>query len=154
MVVSVATHTMLQQTNRPLWACPGSRNLSRLTVLPKPQRQRKRTSGLSVSSSAIADPAALEVLSFDGEARGSERLALKIADPFTAKGLVHRCVVTEKQNARRVSRMIRMQPFDSAFLCMQVTCQGSRTLKPTVEGGEALQLFLESFSIQLRHGLS
>ncbi|EIE20014.1 plastid ribosomal protein L4 large ribosomal subunit [Coccomyxa subellipsoidea C-169] len=101
MVVPVATHTMLQQPNRPLWACPGSRNLSRLTVLPKPQRQGKRTSGLSVSSSAIADPAALEVLSFDGEARGSERLALKIADPFTAKGLVHRCVVTEKQNARR-----------------------------------------------------
>ncbi|KAK9902744.1 hypothetical protein WJX75_004581 [Coccomyxa subellipsoidea] len=29
------------------------------------------------------------------------RLFLEVADPFTAKGLVHRCLVTEKQNSRR-----------------------------------------------------
>ena len=64
--------------------------------------QRKERVALSVSASSIADPADLSVLSFSGEATGSQHLALKVADPFTAKGLVHRCLVTEKQNARRV----------------------------------------------------
>jgi hypothetical protein len=74
-----------------------------LTALPRAQRQRKKVAYLSVSASAIAEPADIQVLAFGGETRGSERLALKVADPFTAKGLVHRCLVTEKQNSRRVS---------------------------------------------------
>ena len=73
-----------------------------MTVLPRAQRQRKNVA-LSVSASAIADPADIQVLAFSGETRGSEPLGLKVADPFTAKGLVHRCLVTEKQNSRRVS---------------------------------------------------
>ncbi|CAL8465441.1 g4977 [Coccomyxa elongata] len=93
---------MFRQAHLPLLSVGGLRNVA--TALPRARcqrRQRKERVALSVSASSIAEPADLDVISFTGEAVGSQRLALKVADSFTAKGLVHRCLVTEKQNARR-----------------------------------------------------
>lgn len=58
---------------------------------------------LAVKASVVAEPATLEVKTIDGGAAGSASLALKIADPATGKGLVHRYVVMVRQNARQVS---------------------------------------------------
>ena len=51
----------------------------------------------------------MEVKAFSGEAVGSEQLSLKVADPYTAAGLVHRNVVTHRQNARRVRSIVVYQ---------------------------------------------
>ena len=50
-----------------------------------------------------AKPVRLEVKSFEGETSGSQNLALRVAADNTAKGLVHRYLVTVRQNARAVS---------------------------------------------------
>jgi hypothetical protein len=73
-------------------------------LLQPPQRVhlRHRRCSLQATCSAVAEPAVVEVKAFSGEAVGSERLSLKVADPYTAAGLVHRTVVTHRQNARRV----------------------------------------------------
>jgi hypothetical protein len=47
----------------------------------------------------------LPVKSADGADAGTEQLALKVARPETAKGLVHRYVVYTLQNKRRVSQL-------------------------------------------------
>ena len=52
--------------------------------------------------SAVAAPAELTVKSFDGESAGTEQLALKVADRSTANGLVHRYLITVRQNNRAV----------------------------------------------------
>ena len=94
---------MFRRAHVSLSSVGGLRNV--VNALPRAhchRRQRKERVHLSVSASSIADAVDLDVLSFTGEAMGSEHLALRVADPFTAKGLVHRCLVTEKQNARRV----------------------------------------------------
>ena len=52
--------------------------------------------------SAVAEPATLDVMKFDGSVAGSEEIALKVAGPATATGLVHRYLVTVRQNMRKV----------------------------------------------------
>lgn len=47
-----------------------------------------------------AKPVSLDVKSFEGETSGSQNLALRVAADSTAKGLVHRYLVTVRQNAR------------------------------------------------------
>lgn len=56
-----------------------------------------------VRASVVAEPATLEVKTIDGSSAGTASLSLKVADPETAKGLVHRYLVMVRQNARRVS---------------------------------------------------
>ena len=65
--------------------------------------RRHRSCSTRTTATLVAEPAVLEVKAFSGEATGSARLSLKVADPYTAGGLVHRNVVTIRQNARRVS---------------------------------------------------
>lgn len=67
------------------------------------RRRNKSIASSTVSASSTANPVDLDVMTFSGEASGVERLALKVAESCTAKGLVHRCLITERQNARRVS---------------------------------------------------
>lgn len=66
----------------------GSRPAARRTVLVQ----------AAVPAAAVSVPKR----SADGEDLGSEQLALKVAKPETAKGLVHRYLVYVQQNARRV----------------------------------------------------
>jgi hypothetical protein len=58
-----------------------------------------------VKAAVAAAPASLTVKSADGADVGTEQLALKVARPETAKGLVHRYVVYTLQNKRRVSQL-------------------------------------------------
>lgn len=55
-----------------------------------------------VQAAVKAAPASLPVKSADGADAGTEQLALKVARPEAAKGLVHRYVVYVMQNKRRV----------------------------------------------------
>lgn len=56
---------------------------------------------MCVRAAVTAAPASLPVKSADGADAGTEQLALKVARPETAKGLVHRYVVYTLQNKRR-----------------------------------------------------
>lgn len=67
----------------------------------RPQRQVARMS-------AVAEPATLELKKFDGTVSGSEQIALKVAGKATANGLVHRYLVTVRQNDRRVRVAVRV----------------------------------------------
>eukprot|EP00873_Tetraselmis_striata_P008357 jgi/Tetstr1/428621/TSEL_018610.t1 len=56
---------------------------------------------LQVSASVVAEPVSLTVKGLDGSSKGSENLALKVVEDDKAKGLVHRYIVTVRQNARQ-----------------------------------------------------
>ena len=71
-------------------------------VLAPPRMQARRLHRQVVSMSAVAAPAELTVKSFDGESAGTEQLALKVANRSTANGLVHRYLITVRQNNRAV----------------------------------------------------
>ena len=54
-------------------------------------------------ASRVAEPASITVKSSStGDDKGSASLALKVADPKTAKSVVHRYLVMVRQNARQV----------------------------------------------------
>lgn len=57
---------------------------------------------MAVRMSMIAPPVPLEVKGFEGEVVGTEMLSLKVADPETAKGLVHRYLVKVRRDMRKV----------------------------------------------------
>ena len=71
-------------------------------LLAPPHVQSRRLHRQVVAMSAVAAPAELDVKAFDGEAAGTEQLALRIADKSTANGLVHRYLITVRQNNRAV----------------------------------------------------
>ncbi len=71
-------------------------------MMAPPRMQSRRPYRQAASMSAVAAPAELTVKSFDGESAGTEQLALKVADRSTANGLVHRYLVTVRQNNRAV----------------------------------------------------
>lgn len=52
-------------------------------------------------ASVVAEPASLDVKSVDGKSAGTAALSLRVADPDTSKGLVHRYVVMVRQNMRQ-----------------------------------------------------
>lgn len=58
---------------------------------------------LSIKASLVAQPASVDAKKFDGSSSGSQDLSLRVAGYDTAKGLVHRYLVTVRQNARAVS---------------------------------------------------
>ncbi|KAL6907588.1 hypothetical protein ACP4OV_002627 [Aristida adscensionis] len=61
----------------------------------------RRKPAASVLRALRAEVATLPVLSFTGEKVGEATLDLKSAPPSTARAVVHRALVTDRQNARR-----------------------------------------------------
>lgn len=61
-----------------------------------------RRTAVSVRAAVAAKPVQVPVKAADGASAGSEELALGVAPPTTAKGLVHRYLVYVQQNARQV----------------------------------------------------
>ncbi|GBG00462.1 50S ribosomal protein L4, partial [Raphidocelis subcapitata] len=72
---------------------------------PRPAGQRAaapaRRGAVVVRAAVAAKPAKVPVKSADGAAAGEVELALGVAPPETAKGLVHRYLVYVQQNARQ-----------------------------------------------------
>lgn len=70
------------------------------------QSQKKNVAPIrrtvSVKASIVAEPATLDVKSVDGKSAGTASLSLRVADPDSSKGLVHRYVVMIRQNMRQV----------------------------------------------------
>lgn len=85
---------------RPTAAVGGGSSSSRPVVAAAAPIARQRA--VVVRATVEAKPVSLPVKSADGADAGTEQLALKIARPETAKGLVHRYVVYVLQNKRRV----------------------------------------------------
>ncbi|CAD7702414.1 unnamed protein product [Ostreobium quekettii] len=54
-----------------------------------------------ITMSYVAEPATLDLKSIDGVTKGMEKLSLKVADPDTANGLVHRYMVKVRRDMRR-----------------------------------------------------
>ena len=71
-------------------------------TLPRSSRQQ-----LAVKASVMAEPATIDVKNLDGSSAGSAALSLRVADNETSKGLVHRYLVMVRQNARRVSILLK-----------------------------------------------
>lgn len=61
-----------------------------------------RATSVVVRAAVAAKPVSVPVKTADGASAGSEELALGVAPPATAKGLVHRYLVYVQQNARQV----------------------------------------------------
>ena len=60
-----------------------------------------RTLTPCIRMSIVAPPVPLEIKGFEGEVVGTDSLSLKVADPETAKGLVHRYVVKVRRDMRK-----------------------------------------------------
>lgn len=56
---------------------------------------------MQVRASLVAEPASLSVKGLDGSSKGEQSLSLKVVEDDKAKGLVHRYIVTVRQNARQ-----------------------------------------------------
>ena len=82
-----------------LGSCSGSLQLQALSCRAAPRRAARAP---APRAALVADAQSLDVRGFDGNAAGTESLALRVADPAVATGLVHRYVVFLRQNARRV----------------------------------------------------
>jgi len=65
---------------------------------------QKRCNKMIVKASMVAEPAKLDVKKIDGGSSGTAELALRVAEPETSKGLVHRYLVMIRQNMRQVCR--------------------------------------------------
>lgn len=68
----------------------------------QPHRLVARRAAVTTTSSVQARPASIELKTFDGSSSGTQELALQVAGRDSAKGLVHRYLVTVRQNARAV----------------------------------------------------
>lgn len=68
----------------------------------QPHRLVARRSVVTTQASVQARPASIELKTFDGNVSGTQELALQVAGNHSAKGLVHRYLVTVRQNARAV----------------------------------------------------
>ncbi len=79
---------------------------------------RPARSALVVTNAAVAQPATLPLKGVDGSDKGTQQLALRVAEE-SAKGLVHRYLVLVQQNARRVRKNIedRLRTFLGAQRC-------------------------------------
>lgn len=67
-----------------------------------PQQKYRRAMSTVTKASVVAEPARLDVKSVDGKSSGTAALSLRVADPDTSKGLVHRYIVMVRQNMRQV----------------------------------------------------
>lgn len=68
---------------------------------PSVAARRPGAASLQVRAAVVAEPATLEVKGTDGSSKGTASLALRVAEDGKAKGLVHRYLVTVRQNARQ-----------------------------------------------------
>ncbi|XP_002966361.2 50S ribosomal protein L4, chloroplastic [Selaginella moellendorffii] len=68
---------------------------------PAPQNVERSRRNATIRAASSSGGATLPLFSFDGECTGSVFLDLKVASAHTARGLVHRGVITELQNRRR-----------------------------------------------------
>ena len=68
-----------------------------------PRRRQPATSRRIASDRIVASVAAHLSAAGGADSQQSYSLSLSVADPVKATGLVHRCLVTEAQNMRRVS---------------------------------------------------
>ncbi|XP_062210697.1 large ribosomal subunit protein uL4c-like [Phragmites australis] len=66
-----------------------------------PHAAGRRKPAVSVLRALRAEAATLPVLSFTGDKVGEATLDLKSAPPSTARAVVHRALITDRQNARR-----------------------------------------------------
>lgn len=66
-----------------------------------PHAAVRTKAAVSVLRALRAEAATLPVLSFTGEKVGEVTLDLKSAPPSTARAVVHRAIITDRQNARR-----------------------------------------------------
>lgn len=66
---------------------------------------------VAVGASRVAEPVSIPVKSADGADSGTASLALKVADPATARHVVHRSLLTAHASRRQVQ-----------YLDMQSTC--------------------------------
>jgi len=66
-----------------------------------PHAAFRTKAAVSVLRALRAEAATLPVLSFTGERVGEVTLDLKSAPPSTARAVVHRAIITDRQNARR-----------------------------------------------------
>ena len=83
-------------TPKPIYGVP--------LVSPLPSsRTVGRTLTPCIRMSIVAPPVPLEIKGFEGEVVGNDSLSLKVADPETAKGLVHRYVVKVRRDMRKVN---------------------------------------------------
>lgn len=62
--------------------------------------QKRQVGRLSVKASIVSEPATLNVKTLDGASSGTASLSLRVAEPDTSKGLVHRYIVMVRQNMR------------------------------------------------------
>ena len=69
---------------------------------PRRSSNARVQTAMITKASVVAEPASLDVKSTDGSAAGKASLSLRVADPETANGLVHRYVVMVRQNMRQV----------------------------------------------------
>jgi large subunit ribosomal protein L4 len=69
--------------------------------------QKRQIGRLSVQASIVSEPATLDVKTLDGASSGTASLSLRVAEPDTSKGLVHRYIVMVRQNMRQVSPLER-----------------------------------------------
>lgn len=91
---SLPSHQGLRLASQP------SSQLS-LKAVAQPKKAHRLNVAASAAAVAAAPVAVLPVLNFDGATAGEAELSLKTARPETAKGLVHRAVITFMQNKRR-----------------------------------------------------
>ncbi|KAF8718804.1 hypothetical protein HU200_025110 [Digitaria exilis] len=66
-----------------------------------PHSASRTKAAVSVLRALRAEAATLPVLSFTGEKVGEVTLDIKSAPPSTARAVVHRAIITDRQNARR-----------------------------------------------------
>lgn len=74
---------------------------------------------LTVCNSAVAKPASIPYKGADGSDKGTQQLALKVAED-TAKAVVHRYMVLVNQNARRVSQAAWSGPWCCCWVAHRV----------------------------------
>ena len=85
----------------------------------QPRRLLVQRRSSTIRASVVAQPAAVDVKTFDGSSSGSQDLSLRVAGRDTAKGLVHRYLVTVRQNARAVGRRICISYKQTTSSCAQ-----------------------------------
>lgn len=84
----------------------GLRRTAPATVSRTVAAKRAAAAPLRVRAAVVAEPANLDVKGLDGSSKGNISLSLKVADEDKAKGLVHRYMVTVRQNARQVKLLL------------------------------------------------
>lgn len=71
-------------------------------MAPAPSVRRPCARAVAARASRVAEPVSIPVKSPDGADSGSASIALKVADPSTARHVVHRSLLTAHASRRQV----------------------------------------------------